>query len=209
MEGKIPKIKDGASVEIINRVAHFINHESHELDIGKLRILFDEETIANVCKLDLDYMEEDKLLWTATKSRVFSTKSVYSSCMRVKLETTVYEVWKKIWTSKLHERLKLFLWRLASDCLPTKANIWGRTHKGDNICILCGDAEETTLHLFTRCSVSRVVAFASNMGIQLDETDTHNTEALVLWCLSLPCHEEPNMSVYHGLLLSCHMVHEK
>ena len=62
-----------------------------------------------------------------------------------------------IWTLKpsgklkLDERLKVFLWRLASNALPTKLHHAQRTGVGDPLCPLCGNDEESYSHLFVQC----------------------------------------------------------
>lgn len=82
---------------------------------------------------------------------------------------------------------------MASECLPTKGNIWNRIHKGDFLCTLCGEEEETYVHLFTKCFVSRAVAFASPYGFRLDSINVTTSVDLVLWCLKIPCLEELNL----------------
>lgn len=57
---------------------------------------------------------------------------------------------------------------MTSECLITKENIWKRIRKGDNLCTLSEEEEETAIHLSSKCSVSRGVAFASSLSIRLD-----------------------------------------
>lgn len=121
---------------------------------------------------------------------IFSSQSVYTLECGVEQEEGSKGVWNHIWKSKFHERLKLFLWRMASEC---KDNLWRRIHKGDNICTLCREEEESTLHVLSRCSVRRAVAFSSTLGIQLDSINVSNSIDLVSWCLSLPCSKEVDL----------------
>ena len=40
-------------------------------------------------------------------------------------------IWHKLWKSKIHERLKTFVWRIGCGILPTNLNIFSRMSKGD------------------------------------------------------------------------------
>lgn len=77
-------------------------------------------------------------------------------------------VWGLIWKSKIHERLKLFLWRLASNILLVNVVLVSRMGKGEVNCSLCGQSPEEVMHLFRECSISRSFAFASKWSLRLD-----------------------------------------
>lgn len=93
----------------------------------------------------------------------FSVKSMYREQVNgrlVGLGMGQTEVWKKLWKLRMHERLKLLLWRVYCDILPTKGKIASRigVEVGEeNRCSLCGGESETSHHLFLRCAVSQVV----------------------------------------------------
>lgn len=79
----------------------------------------------------------------------FSMKSSY--LMNYEVST----LWGKLWKLKIHDRMKLFLWRVMADAIPTRARM------------VCGD-EETLLHLFKECQGARTIAFASVWGFRLE-----------------------------------------
>ena len=59
----------------------------------------------------------DKILWVGNKSRIFLVKSSYLTTKKNSFNSAVNPTWKKFWKVHLHERLKLFLWRLPTLCL--------------------------------------------------------------------------------------------
>lgn len=71
-----------------------------------------------------------------------SVKSCFGIIQRMGLDIDIDHFWGLIWRSDLHERLKLFLWRMASNVLPTKAVLTRRLGGGDTLCGLCGQEEE-------------------------------------------------------------------
>lgn len=67
---------------------------------------------------------EDILCWTAAANGKFSVKSGYD--IIIEEEHSGEEVWGLIWKANLHERFKLFLWRLASNVLPLNSLLSSR-----------------------------------------------------------------------------------
>lgn len=70
-------------------------------------------------------------------------------------------LWERLWKSKLHDRLKIFLWQLASNVLPIKALVANRLGGGETDCYMCGQGIEDAILVFRDGSVSRSLAFAS------------------------------------------------
>lgn len=71
-----------------------------------------------------------------------------------------------IWKSKIHDRLKMHLWRVAANWLPTKTTLARFTNNGDIICLLYKADEETCLHLFVYCLCAWSVWFSCQWGLK-------------------------------------------
>jgi hypothetical protein len=67
--------------------------------------------------------------------------------------------WKQLWNLNLNARLKLLLWKIASDILPSKARLQKvfPISPADSLCPLCKMAEDSLPHLFFNCSIARIV----------------------------------------------------
>lgn len=59
----------------------------------------------------------------ANRSRDFSIKSTCSLLVKKESDIEQLNIWGYLWSSKLHERRKIFLWKVASNDLAVKANL--------------------------------------------------------------------------------------
>ena len=73
----------------------------------------------------------DKLTWVADPKGLFSMKSAMVLIQRDVWPAAPDPIWHKFWKSKIHERLKTFVWRIGCGTLPTNLNIFSRMSKGD------------------------------------------------------------------------------
>jgi TM2 domain-containing membrane protein YozV len=73
-----------------------------------------------------------------------------------------------IWKSKLHNKLKKYLWRIASNLLPTYISLVRFNLNLDTCCCLCEQAPETSLHLFWDCALARALWFGLEWNIKTD-----------------------------------------
>lgn len=110
MEGRSPKPKDGANLEGTNRVANLLNLHDFSWNMYKLQSLFEDPIIEEICKIEINPgFREDKLLWVDADSGDFSTRSAYNLLVQDSHGMLVSGIWKKLWQSNLHERIKIFL----------------------------------------------------------------------------------------------------
>lgn len=63
---------------------------------------------------------------------------------------------KHLWLPPLLPKLKFFLWKIATDSLPTGANLQKRGLRGNTACKRCG-AEETISHILFQCDIAQEV----------------------------------------------------
>ncbi|GLT53027.1 hypothetical protein SLA2020_263250 [Shorea laevis] len=66
--------------------------------------------------------------------------------------------WKSLWKLRLNDRLKLFLWKIAWDIIPSKARLHAifPISSNDMACPLCNLAVDSLSHLFFSCSFARI-----------------------------------------------------
>lgn len=60
----------------------------------------------------------------------------------------------------------MLLWRIATDCLSTRSKIGRFVDFSGISCPLCSRDDESTLHLFSNCSMARGLWFGSIWGIR-------------------------------------------
>jgi len=60
-------------------------------------------------------------------------------------------LWKTLWALKILAVLKLFVWKLCHNLLPTKAKLFSKKIIQDLVCLLCLDVVETSCHILWNC----------------------------------------------------------
>lgn len=83
---------------------------------------FDPYSAKKILQLHLPHsLEADKVFWESYSSGSFYVKSAYRLLLSARdpsLGPIPPVAWKQIWKLKMHERLKLFLWKVALNILP-------------------------------------------------------------------------------------------
>lgn len=90
------------------------------------------------------------------------------------------DVWKRLWKSKLHECIKLHLWRGLADVIPTSGLIDVILEAN---CVICGVEEETCFHLFKYCQLARSIAFGCRWNCHVDQLLGDNIKSWTKFCL--------------------------
>lgn len=78
------------------------------------------------------------------------------------------KIWKNLRKAQIHDLLKMFMWRVLADMLPTKGRLARILDVDDRSFNICGELEDETIHLFKNCIGIRALALASGWGGKLD-----------------------------------------
>ncbi|KAL3615021.1 hypothetical protein CASFOL_040682 [Castilleja foliolosa] len=112
---------------VLSLVRDLINQSSCSWNIQSLTATFSPDLIKEILKIQISPSDRPKtLVWSPSLSGIFSSKSVYLSSQMARFNHSSIlppTVWNKIWNSKLHNRLKLMLWRILNKALPCKDKI--------------------------------------------------------------------------------------
>ncbi|KAL2899257.1 hypothetical protein RDABS01_024339 [Bienertia sinuspersici] len=73
--------------------------------------------------------------------------------------------WKRLWGLKIPPRIKMFLWRICVDSLPTNLNLSRRLSSIDYRCDACGDLVESDIHIFVYCPMAEEIWLRSGMEV--------------------------------------------
>ena len=127
-----------------------------------LQHLFDFVTIREILKIHFASASEEKCIWTPSLNGLFLTKSAYKL---ISGQSTIADTgllstknWKHLWKLNLNDRLKLFLWKIAWDIVPSKCrfNAVFSISQANQVCPLCDVEEDSLSHLFFRCFFVRI-----------------------------------------------------
>jgi hypothetical protein len=141
-------------------VCELIDRDTNWWNIPMLKNIFVDEEINLILSLPISVANQgDKQIWRGTKNGLFSVKRAYfiKKEMERKEEAESSSrkgssrVWREIWKLKLPNAEKKFLWRACHEILPTRTNLHRRKIVEDDLCHLCGQEEETVLHVLWQC----------------------------------------------------------
>ena len=96
--------------------------------------------------------DADQVIWDLCHNKKFSTKSVY----KLLEKTVVGPNYKWLWKTKVPLKIRIFLWQLVQDAVPTRENMKKRKWLGNPCCSFC-DQMETSNHLFFSCTTAKSV----------------------------------------------------
>jgi hypothetical protein len=105
---------------------------------------------------------KDSVLWIPSTTGAFSTKSAHhllTSSIPLTPSPLPKSLWKALWKLNLNNRLKLFLWKMVWNIIPTKFRISQTINSiiQDTSCSLCSSSVDSILHFFFYCPIARVV----------------------------------------------------
>ena len=96
--------------------------------------------------------KEDKLVWLPDSKGRFSVKSIHNVAFaHSDCNGQPQACGSKLWKANFPERLKMLIWRISVNAIPTKANLQVRLNHVDASCRLCNADKEDSEHIFFRC----------------------------------------------------------
>ncbi|XP_059451183.1 uncharacterized protein LOC132181985 [Corylus avellana] len=147
---------------ITDLFSHTLNSTETYWNIPLINYLFDSSSAREIQKIRISNSPSEEFIWTPSPSGLFTSKSAYNliTTPRISIASSPLTPtqWKALWKLKLMDRLKLFLWKVAWDIVPSKTRINAvfPIPQADLICPLCKVEEDSLHHLFFRCFFARI-----------------------------------------------------
>lgn len=99
----------------------------------------------------------DNFIWNESSNGCFSIRSALQIIRRNENEVEDV-IWKKVWKVEASERIRNFLWLVAHDSIILSNVNRVRRHLSDSaMCDICGESDESTLHIIRDCVKARKV----------------------------------------------------
>lgn len=120
-------------------------------NIGALYTMLSDEIREEIMAVQIPTRQEgvDRILWKEENDGIYSTSSTYK--FLTEDDTQESQVWKLIWKAMAPEKVRLFLWLVGKDALPTNAK-HHRSHLASSpTCTRCGAAVENAEHILRHC----------------------------------------------------------
>ena len=161
-------------------VNYFFNQEGTNWDNLKLQETFDQDSVKKIKAISVcSKYNQDRWIWTKSCHGNHTVKSAYWTLNSENQLLDRGSTKGNVWRSKLHERLKMHLWRIDVDILPTRMQLARFAYDLDIVCPLCELAPESSLHLFQKCPVSQALWFGSPWGLKIANLQFSSPSQLV------------------------------
>ncbi|KAJ4762714.1 Ribonuclease H-like superfamily protein [Rhynchospora pubera] len=130
----------------------------------------------------------DRLIFMASQNGKFTykiaTKLLQGNATPLNQQASC--ILKVIWhTPGLMPRIRLFLWKLLFNSVPTQAMYAHRLNRSIPSCLLCNNHPDELHHALFTCHVARAFWFSSSLGLQTTDLPTDITQLLYVVCNSL------------------------
>lgn len=134
---------------MLTRVADLIDPSTEQWDVQLVNDMFGPVDAQHILSIPLCDGMEDQLAWHFDNRGNFSVKSAYQLGVRIRdslhhrdattsaSSTVVSFRWNRIWALQLPAKVRIFMWRLAHDSLPTLMNIKRKHVELDTLCPVC------------------------------------------------------------------------
>ncbi|XP_042950095.1 uncharacterized protein LOC122282210 [Carya illinoinensis] len=199
----------------VMKVSELISHTNGQWNLPILRSLFRQDSINEILKIPLAQTNQgpDTLIWTKTHNGSFSVKTAHHLASSIASHLPFRDLnpdiqWNEIWNLKIHDRHKLLLWKIIWDILPTRERLKSFIPSLTSInCPLCDEAEETLLHLFIACPISRILWSQSKWPLNLTSLGLSSIKDWIQFILfpkvklSLTTEEEHPFRIFAALIL--------
>lgn len=103
------------------------------------------------------------MIWKENGSQIFTVKIAYRVALWLNNQSWAEHslardhrpMWNKIWSLNMPLKVRMFIWRACSNCVPTRDNLHRR--RIDPQCQICHHRAETVSHILWECPFARNV----------------------------------------------------
>jgi len=132
-------------------------------------------------------MEEDKLVWKAERTGLYSVKSAYRLCVEDLVDSSHLRqtgAWSNNWRLKVPPKVKNLVWRMCRGCLPTRVRLQDKGVNCPTDCVMCEGPSEDLQHTFFDCTFAQQIWLRSGLrGDVQHACDTHNSAGAAIFSL--------------------------
>ena len=174
-----PRIDDYLQLPL--KAHHFIDHASKTWHEDMVKEVFSANDVQEILSIPIPHHpKQDRLIWLPDPKGTFTVKSVHRVAFTQASDgRPVNSLWKDLWKARLPERLKMFLWRIGANVIPTKVNLQRKMQHIDPVCTFCNNEDESSTHVFLDCQFARALWAVVGWGIRFD-TATFTSGEVVL-----------------------------
>ncbi|KAL5551374.1 hypothetical protein UlMin_001550 [Ulmus minor] len=154
-------------------------------DSSLIRESFHEDEAEAILSLPLPRRTtSDSLLWHYDKSGHYTVRSGYwlaNQCRSVPSSSTISlnSWWNRFWKLRVPSKIRVFIWKAFYNWIPSSTNLANHGVPTQKRCLICNEADDTTLHALWGCKALDSLKFL------LSANDNLSVENLEFVCILL------------------------
>ena len=127
--------------------------------------------------------QKDVLLWPNCPDGEYTVKLGYKQLCEDENSAAASmsdgSLQQSFWKIQVPYKIKVFLWWVCLDALPTKVNLKKRKVLEDDRCFICLSAQETTFHAIWSCNDLEQIWFPCFSWVKTEYPNIRETQELV------------------------------
>jgi hypothetical protein len=165
----------------ISKVSYLLDVIAKAWDMDKVQTFFPEPMVHAITQIPISRLGGDDFVsWPHARLGIYTVRSAYNMARSAAFfskrgasghgetsdRTSDEKGWKAIWAVNSPNKMKIVMWRMAHDCLPTGAQLQRRRIPAMDQCVFCGRSERVE-HIFLFCPFARTIWKAVRDHVQL------------------------------------------
>ncbi|XP_052488035.1 uncharacterized protein LOC105772073 [Gossypium raimondii] len=166
----------------IRLVSDLINEGSKTWNRDLIVNTFTMDIAKKIMQIPLSKSSQaDFQVWRGEATGIFSVRSTYKLLQEstidpnAYLQTHIKKIFRKLWNLNLPSKIKITVWKIAWNYIPTFSNLKLRRIMTEDRCLKCGQEAEDSEHVFQRCPI------VEEVWSQLNFSWILNNSHLDLW----------------------------
>lgn len=150
-----------------NNVSSLLVTGESRWDEDFIHDMFDARDANLILHIPLSQSADDTWYWRKERLGDYSVKSAYMYLQELKgINHNFAEGrwWKRLWSLKIPAKVKHFMWRASTACLPTKSQLRLKHVYVGDLFLFCNLAAESISHILLDCSFSEACWFQMRGG---------------------------------------------
>lgn len=161
-----------------------------EWNVKALKVHFPEEIVKEICNICIPLFDsEDSWSWSFSKDGWYSVRSAYNMLISIHIcdqassfDGKVLFDWKYVWHVNLPPKIKTFAWKALKNGIAAKSLLHVRGLTVDVVCPMCGEGEESIMHMLVKCKEVRLIWYASLLRLDVDD---FTSNSFITWVSSI------------------------
>lgn len=183
-------------------VSSLMSPDGNTWDTDLITDIFDSRDSNIILSIPIDKEVKDSWYWRREKFGNYSVKSAYLLMEEEKNVNVTADnsgFWRTLWNLKIPPKVKNFLWRACTDCLPTRDLLRYRRVQVSPICAVCNVEYESIYHILVLCHHTSVCLTKIASSLMMEDVFSFTEWLSQVFQLQ-------SKSVIHKTVMVCWMV---